>query len=79
MHFTKEDKAVIKNELEEFGWSAYKIWQTHIIEEMGIFFCEAIVAKYKKPDLIGRKPGSGRPRTGASAERYSSYSSYSQI
>ena len=29
MFFSEEDKAVIKNDYEEKGWSAYRIWKEH--------------------------------------------------
>ena len=63
MHFTEEDKVVIKNEFEEFGWSAYKIWQTHKSKNWAYSSVKRLLQKYKKTGSMNRKPGSGRPRT----------------
>ena len=64
MVFSYEDKIIIQNYLDEFGMSAYEIWQLHE-ETKGWKYCSVkrLVKRYKEYGSMERRKGSGRPRT----------------
>ena len=63
MVFSNEDKAVIKNDYEEKGWTAYRIWKDHPSKKWNRVSVHRLVERFKKNNTMNRQPGSGRPRT----------------
>ena len=61
--FSKEDKIIIKNDYEETGWSAYKIWKDHSLKNWTYTSVKRLLKRFKDSDIINRKEGSGRPRS----------------
>ena len=61
--FSKEDKIIIKNDYEEKGWSAYKIWKDHSLKNWTYTSVKRLLKRFKDSGIINRKEGSGRPRS----------------
>ena len=61
--FSKEDKIIIKNDYEETGWSAYKIWKDHSLKNWTYTSVKRLLKRFKDSGIINRKEGSGRPRS----------------
>ena len=61
--FSKEDKIIIKNDYEEKGWSAYKIWKDHSLKNWTYTSVKRLLKSFKDSGIINRKEGSGRPRS----------------
>ena len=61
--FSKEDKIIIKNDYEETGWSAYKIWKDHSLKNWTYTSVKRVLKRFKDSGTINRKEGSGRPRS----------------
>jgi len=68
MVFSSEDKAVIKNDFEEKGWTAYKIWKEHPTKKWVLRSVQRLVNKIKETGPFERRPGSGRPVTATTEE-----------
>ena len=68
MVFSSEDKAVIKNDLEEKGWTAYKIWKEHPTKKWVLRSVQRLVNKIKETGTFERRPGSGRLVTATTKE-----------
>jgi transposase len=60
MVFSEEDKAIIKNDFEEKGWTPYRIWKEHPNKEWD--------QRSVKTGTMARKEGSGRPVTVSTEE-----------
>jgi len=63
LSFTNDDKATIKNDYEEKGWTAYKICKEHLTKEWVLRSVQRLQNKYKETGTMERKAGSGRPMT----------------
>ena len=61
--FSSDDKAVIKNDFEEKGWSAYRICQEHPGKNWVFRSVQCLIKKYKETGTMERRTGSGRPVT----------------
>ena len=61
--FSKEDKIIIKNDYEETGWSAYKIWKDHSLKNWTYTSVKEVLKRLKDSGTINRKEGSGQPRS----------------
>ena len=68
MVLTSDQIAVVKNDLEEKGWTAYKIWQNHPSFNCSKPAIVNLVNKIKETGSGARRPGSGRPVTVATEE-----------
>eukprot|EP00111_Clytia_hemisphaerica_P015309 TCONS_00045177-protein len=68
MVFSNEDKAVIKNDYTEKGWSAYRICKEHPMKKWYKSSVQNLINRFKKSGTMDRKPGSGRPITVTTAE-----------
>ena len=68
MVFSFEDKAVIKNDLEEKGWTAYQIWKDHKAKGWHLRSVQRLVSRLKYTGTLARKEGSGRPVTATTEE-----------
>ena len=68
MVFSFEDKAVIKNDLEEKRWTAYKIWKDHKAKGWHLRSVQRLVNRLKSTGTLARKEGSGRPVTATTEE-----------
>ena len=62
MVFSVEDKAVIKNDYVEKGWTSYRIWQEHPLKNWNRTSVHRLVERFKKNQTMERQPGSGRPK-----------------
>ena len=63
MVFSEEDKAIIKNDFEEKGFTAYKIWKEHKYKGWVLSSVQRLLNRYKENGTMKRKEGSGRPVT----------------
>ena len=63
MLFSKEDKTIIKNDYEENGWSAYKIWKEHSSKNWTYIFVKRLLKCFKDCGTMNRKQGSGQSRS----------------
>ena len=61
--FSNKDKIIIKNDYEEKGWSAYKIWKDHSLKNWTYTSVKRLLKRFKDSGIINRKEGSGRPRS----------------
>ena len=61
--FSEEDKAIIKNDFEEKGWTPYCIWREHPNKEWDQRSVKRLVTRYQETGTMARKKGSGRPVT----------------
>ena len=58
---TADQIAVIKNDYEEKGWTAYRIWQEHPRFQCSRNTVEKLIRKIKETGSGERREGSGRP------------------
>ena len=63
MVFSKEDKIIIKNDYEEKGWSAYKIWKEHSSKNWTDIFVKRLLKRFKDSGTMNRKEGSGQSKS----------------
>ena len=63
MVFSEEDKAVIKNDHEEKGWNAYRIWKEHPSKGWVESSVRRLIRKFEETGTMQRRKGSGRPRS----------------
>ena len=63
MVFSTEEKAVIKNDFIEKGWSPYRICKEHPTKNWNRVSVYRLLKRFKEEDSTDRKTGSGRPRT----------------
>ena len=63
MVFSKEDKIIIRNDYEEKGWSAYKMWKDHSSKNWIYTSLKRFLKRFKDSGTMNRKEGSGRPRS----------------
>ena len=63
MGFSNDDKAVIKNDYVEKGWTAYRICKEHPTKKWYKGSVQKLLNKFKERGTMDRKPGSGRPIT----------------
>ena len=63
MVFSTEEKAVIKNDFIEKGWSPYRICKEHPTKNWNRVSVYRILKRFKEEDSMDRKTGSGRPGT----------------
>ena len=66
--FSSDDKAVIKNDFEENGWTAYRICQEHPGKNWVLRSVQRLIKKYKETGTMERRTGSGRPVTATTQE-----------
>ena len=63
MVFSSEDKAIIKNDFVEKGWSSYRICQEHPSKNWNRVSVHRLLKRFEKDGSMDRRPGSGRPVT----------------
>ena len=63
MVFSEEDKAVIKNDHEEKGWNAYRIWKEHPSKGWVESSVRRLIRKFEETGTMQRRKGSGRQRS----------------
>ena len=63
MVFSSEDKAIIKNDFVEKGWSSYRICQERPSKNWNRVYVNRLLKRFEKDGSIDRRPGSGRPVT----------------
>ena len=63
MVFSSDDKAVIKNDYLEKGWTAYEICKRHPSKNWYKGSVQKLINRFIESGTMNRKPGSGRPRT----------------
>ena len=68
MVLSTQDKAVIKNDFEENGWTAYRIVKEHPAKKWHISSVLRLIKKIKSTGSTARRPGSGRPATADTPE-----------
>ena len=62
MVFSDDDKAVIKNDYVETGWSAYRKCKEHPTKKWYKGSFQRLINQFKENGTMKRRPGSGRPR-----------------
>ena len=68
MVFSDANKAVIKNDYVEKGWSAYRICKEHPTKKRFKGSVQRLINQFKENCTMKRGPGSGRPRYGITPE-----------
>jgi len=68
MVFSFEDRAIIKNDWEENGWTAYTIVKQHPQKKWKVYSVHRLLTKLKETGSTERKPGSGRPISASTEE-----------
>ena len=68
MVFSYEDKVIIQNDFEEFGWSAYQIWKIHSSKGWTYTSVKRLLQRYKETGTMKRAKGSGHPKNVATDE-----------
>ena len=68
MVFSDDDKAVIKNDYVEKGWSAYRICKEHPTKKWYKGSVQRLINQFKENGTIKRRPGSGRPKSAITPE-----------
>ena len=63
MVFSSKDKAIIKNEYKEQGWTAYRICKKHESKKRVLSSVQRVLKRFKKDGSMKRKNGSGLPIT----------------
>ena len=62
MDFSDDDKAVIKNDYVEKGWSAYRICKKHPTKKWYKGSVQRLINQFKENGTMKRRSGSRRPR-----------------
>ena len=68
MVFSDNDKAVIKNDYVEKGWSAYRICKEHLTKKWYKGSVQRLINQFKENGTLKRRPGSGRPKSAITPE-----------
>ena len=68
MAFSSEDKALIKNDFVEKGWSSYRIYQEHPSKHWNRVSVRRLLKQLEKYGSMNGRPGSGRPVTATTEE-----------
>ena len=68
MVLTKDQIAVVKNDWEERGWTAYRIWQEHPKLNCSRQAIKNLLKKIKTTGSGARLEGSGRPVTASTVK-----------
>ena len=68
MVFSSEDKAIIKNDYEEKGWTAYQICKEHKSKERVLSSVQRLLKRFKEDRSMKRRTDSGRPITATTDE-----------
>ena len=68
MVLTKEEIAAVKNDFEQYGWTAYKIWKHHPEIQCSRATISRLVKKIRITGSGDRLAGSGRKRTVSTVE-----------
>ena len=63
MVFSSEDKAIIKNDFVEKGWSSYRICQEHPRKNWNRVSVHRLLRRFEKDGSMDRRPGSRGPVT----------------
>ena len=63
MVFSSEDKAIIKNDFVEKGWSLHRICQENPSKIWNRVSVHRLLMRFEKDSSMDRRPGSGRPVT----------------
>ena len=63
MVFSSEDKAIIKNDYEEKGWTAFRIFKEHESKKWVLSSVQHLLKRFKEDGSMKRRTGSGRPIT----------------
>ena len=66
--FSVKDLAVIENDYQEKGWSAYRIWKEHRTKNWNYRSVLCVVQKIRETGSTKRLKASGRPATAATDE-----------
>ena len=59
MVFSSEDKAIIKNDYEEKGWTAYRIRKQHESKKWVLCSVQGLLKRFKEGESMKRRTGSG--------------------
>ena len=68
MVFSDDDKAVIKKDYVEKGWSAYRICKEHPTKKWYKGSVQRLINQFKENGTMKTRPGSGRPRSAITPE-----------
>ena len=68
MVFSDNDKAVIKNDYVENGWSAYPTCKEHLTKKWYKGSVQRLINRFKENGTMKRRPSSGRPRPAITPE-----------
>ena len=60
MVFSDDDKAVMKNDYDEFGLNAYEIWNRHRAKKWHYSSVKRIIKQYQETGTMDQKKDSGR-------------------
>ena len=63
MVFSSEDKAIIKNDYEEKGWTVFRIFKEHESKKWVLSSVQHLLKRFKEDGSMKRRTGSGRPIT----------------
>ena len=63
MVFSNEDEIIIQNDYKEKTCSTYKIGKNHPSKKWNYSSVKHLLEKFRDTDSMGRRHGSGRPRT----------------
>ena len=63
MVFSSEDKAIIKNDYEEKGWTAYRICKEDESKKWVLSSVQRLLKRFKEDGSMKRRTGPGRPIT----------------
>ena len=63
MVFSSKDKAMIKNDYEEKGWTVYWICKEHEPKKWVLSSVQHLLKRFKEDGSMKRRTGSGRPIT----------------
>ena len=63
MVFSSKDKAIIKNNYEEKGWTVYRICKEHESKKWVLSSVQHLLKRFKEDGSMKRRTGSGRPIT----------------
>ena len=68
MVFSNEDEITIQNDYKEKSWSTYKIGKNHPSKKWDYSSVKHLLEKFRDTGSMGRRHGSGRPRTVSTEE-----------